>query len=106
RMTDLTITPARVIVTGHDAQGRAVIVSDGPAKHLRRSPHRAGVPYQNIWTTDRTPALADGSVDPVSEAMALAPPPMGTNFRLVTFGPEADFPGRAGTAPRGVAEPV
>ncbi len=93
----------RRVVTGHDANGLAVIVSDDLNPHIRRSPHRAGVTYHNIWTTNRTPAPVD-SVDPVTETMSLVPPPGGCNFRLVEFGPERDFPPDFASAAKGFAE--
>ncbi len=81
--------PVRRIVTGNDARGRAVVVSDGPAPHVRTSPHRPGVAFTNVWTTDRIPADVTQNVDPVTAAMGLAPLAGGTNFRIVEFGPES-----------------
>lgn len=85
--------PIRRIVTGDDASGKAVVVSDESSPHVRRSPHRPGVAFTNIWTTDRAPAPIDGPEDPVTPAMNLEPPLSGTNFRIVEFGPEKDYIG-------------
>jgi hypothetical protein len=97
-------TPVRRIVTGHDAHGRAVIVSDAPTPHVRRSEHRPGVIYHNLWTTAATPAPIDGAPDPVTDAMTLPPPRHGSNFRIVEFGPESEFPPDAIDATRGFGE--
>jgi hypothetical protein len=85
--------PIRRIVTGHDARGRAIVLSDAPAPHLRTSTQRTGVVFTNIWTTDRMPVEIHGSVDPVTPAMNLEPPRHGTNFRIVEFGPEKGYIG-------------
>ena len=96
--------PIRRIVTGNDAGGRSVVVADGPTPHVRTSPHRPGVTFTNLWTTDRTPADATEAVDPVTPAMGLAPSSGGTNFRVVEFGPEsAHAPVDAKTARRAMA---
>jgi len=86
----LAVRPIRRIVTGNDARGFAVVVSDGPTPHLRTSPGRPGVAFTNVWTTDRMPADASQTIDPVTPAMGLAPPRNGTNFRIVEFGPERE----------------
>ena len=99
----MTPTGARRVVTGHDEQGRAIIVSDGPTPHVRSSAHRPGVVFHNIWTTDRTPAPVAGE-DPVTPAMSLPPPRTGTNFRLVEFGSEREFPPDFAAAHKGFAE--
>ena len=87
----MSARPVRRIVTGHDRDGKAIVVSDAPVPHVRRSAHRPGVAFTNIWTTDHMPAEIYGSSDPVTQAMALEPPPRGSNFRFVEFGPEKGY---------------
>ena len=89
----MSARPVRRIVTGHDRAGKAIVISDAPVPHVRRSPHRPGVAFTNLWTTARMPAEIHGSTDPVTLEMALEPPPRGTNFRFVEFGPERDYIG-------------
>jgi hypothetical protein len=46
----------RRIITGHDARGRSMIVSDAPSPHVMT---RRGIPtfgVTEIWTTDSMPA--------------------------------------------------
>ncbi len=81
----------RRVVTGHDENGKAVIVSDGPTPHVKTSPHRPGVVINNLWTTAAMPASTHGSTDPVTETMKLEPLANGMNFRIVEFPPEADY---------------
>lgn len=81
----------RRVVTGHDADGKAVILSDGPTPHVKTSPHRPGVVINNLWTTATMPVPTHGSTDPVTSAMKLEPVANGMNFRIVEFPPEADY---------------
>jgi hypothetical protein len=94
----------RRIVTGHDRDGRSVIAADALSPHVRTSAHREGVAYHNLWTTAETPAPMDGTLDPVTAEMALPPPASGTNFRIVEFAPESDFPPDPASAARAFAE--
>ena len=80
--------PVRRIVTGHDAEGKAIVISDAPSPHIRTSAHRQGVAFTNLWTTDTMPAAIHGAIDPVTPAMNLEPVPNGTNLRIVEFAPE------------------
>ena len=85
------VSNIRRVVTGHDADGKAVVISDGPTPHVKTSPHRPGVVINNLWTTDTMPAPTHGSTDPVTDAMKLEPVTNGMNFRIVEFPPEADY---------------
>ena len=83
----MDIRPIRRVVTGHDAQGRAVVFMDGPAASVLHRPSRPGVALTDLWATDGTPAArADG--DPVDRPVVLHPPPGGTVFRIIQFDPE------------------
>jgi mannose-6-phosphate isomerase-like protein (cupin superfamily) len=81
------IQPVRRVVTGHDAQGRAVVVMDGPAASVLNRPSRPGVALTNLWATRDTPATRTDH-DPVDGPVVLPPPPGGTVFRIVQFDPE------------------
>lgn len=84
--------PKRRVVTGHDAKGQSIVVSDGPTPHLRQSPHRPNVVYHNIWATDSMPAKINGTTDPVTEQMAVPPVADGVNFRILEIDPESLYP--------------
>jgi hypothetical protein len=87
----MTTSNIRRVVTGHDANGKAVIISDGPTPHVKTSPHRPGVVINNLWTTDAMPVDTHRTTDPVTDAMKLEPVANGMNFRIVEFPPEADY---------------
>jgi len=85
----MNVRPVRRIVTGHDAQGHATVISDAPCPHVRTSPARGGVAYTNLWQTTNMPVPIHGSTDPVTPAMNLEPPANGSNLRFVEFEPES-----------------
>lgn len=91
-MTAMQARPRRRVVTGHDKNGRAIVVSDAPTPHLRASPHRPNVIYHNMWATDSMPVKIHGPTDPVTEAMAVPPVKNGVNFRIVEIDPESFYP--------------
>lgn len=84
----------RRVVTGNDDNGRAMVVSDGPAGNVKQSPHRPGVIINNLWMTDSMPAKTRGEGDAGERLTALEPAANGTNFRIVEFPPEQDYIGQ------------
>ena len=83
----MDIRPVRRVVTGHDPQGRAVVMMDGPAASVLNRPSRPGVALTNLWATGDTPTTR-ADRDPVDRPVVLSPPPGGTVFRIVQFDPE------------------
>ena len=74
----------RRVVTGHDSDGRAVVLSDRPLVHVasRRPAHEAAV----VWTTRGYPVGNDGSDDPSIREIGSTVKD-GTVFRIVSYGP-------------------
>ena len=89
-MSDDTPTGIRRIVTGHDANGKAIIIADGPTPGVKTTPNRPGVVFHNMWTTKSAPARYDGPEEETSVDLPLPPPASGTTFRLIDFPPEND----------------
>ena len=79
----------RRVVTGHNAQGRAIFVSDGPAPAVYdRGPGATAV--TELWETAGTPATNAGNDDPtVGQPQRLPPPKHGSKFRVVEYPPDA-----------------
>jgi len=75
----------RRIVTGHDAQGRAVILHDGAAPNVKRRP--SGLVSTLLWTTDESPADVKGNEDRAAREIGIPPPERGSIFRVVDFPP-------------------
>jgi hypothetical protein len=67
----------RRIVTGHDAEGKSVVVIDGP-------PSAFGA----FWQTEGTPADNRTTADAAQAVRTLEPPPAGSIFRYASIPPE------------------
>lgn len=78
----------RRVVTGHDENGVAVVVSDEPATQILQRPSRPGVTLTNFWISDGTPAEYDGAEETCTGDFILHPPRDGSVFRCVEFEPE------------------
>jgi quercetin dioxygenase-like cupin family protein len=48
------VSATRRIVTGHTANGRSVVVCDGPVPHTRSLP---GAKFDEVWSMDSAPAV-------------------------------------------------
>src|SRR5258708_29248429 len=55
----------RRIVTGHDAQGRSVVISDGPPRNVVVNPADPDRGHINFWKTERVPARNEDYADPM-----------------------------------------
>ena len=75
----------RRVVTGHDQDGKAVVVSDARATKILT---RAGVAITNLWQSSEMPADFNGPTETVDGPVVLTPPPRGTVFRIIEFLPE------------------
>lgn len=79
----------RRIVTGHDAAGKAVIVSDTAAPRAREGVHHPGFAEALLWATDATPSVPHQGGDPTPHVTNFMPGPGGTRFVIVTFPPDS-----------------
>ncbi len=78
----------RRVVTGHDENGKAVVISDETATSILKRPSRPGVTMTNLWQTSETPANFSGPLETVDGPFVLTPPARGTVFRIIEFLPE------------------
>ena len=80
--------PFRRVVTGHDADGAAIIVSDAPPTRVEKiGPH--GPIFHEVWNTRETPARIDrDSPEPPEDRLILPPPKGGTRIRVLDIPPE------------------
>ncbi len=87
----MTTAPFRRIVTGHDAQGRAVILEDAPPTRVVRIGGEIGPMFHEVWNTRETPVRIDrASGEPAEEGIQLSPPKNGTRIRVLDIPPEGD----------------
>ncbi len=82
----------RRVVTGHDENGKAVVISDSLTPTLKTNPLRPGHKSTEIWRTSATPApIAMTEPDPtVGGPGTIHPAPRGTVIRVAEWAPETD----------------
>jgi mannose-6-phosphate isomerase-like protein (cupin superfamily) len=77
---------ARRVVTGHDASGKSVILSDGPAPNVRDK--GTGVDFIEIWNTSGAPApIRCVEPEPTDGPLRVPPARIGSKIRLNDFYP-------------------
>jgi len=91
--------PFRRIVTGHNAEGKAVIQEDAPPPRVQRIGTEFGPIFYEVWNTRETPARIDhGSGEPHEDGIQLAPPRKGTRIRVLEIPPEDERIGQLSPA--------
>jgi naringenin degradation protein FdeH len=79
------VAPPRRVVTGHDAAGRSVVLSDGPAP---RSHDVGSAVFHEVWNTRATPApVAATEPEPTERPLVTPPDPNGTIVRVTEIKP-------------------
>src|SRR5918995_1503092 len=80
----------RRIVTGHDASGRSVVLSDAPTPKTLDIGTAA---FHEIWITDQTPApIAASEPEPTDRPVRTPPPADGVLVRFTEQAPGAESP--------------
>ncbi|HXQ52015.1 MAG TPA: cupin domain-containing protein [Stellaceae bacterium] len=74
----------RRVVTGHDKNGKAIVLIDEPAKNIVSG--RPGALSSNVWTTEGFPVGNDGAADESARKVGTTLAG-GTVFRVVEFSP-------------------
>ena len=76
------------VVTGHNAQGRAVVASEGPLPTVVEIAAIPGTMFHEVWSTLQSPAVVDNGPDPTLGPLVLPPPQCGTRIRFVDIPPD------------------
>ena len=80
----------RRIVTGHDASGKSIVLSDGP---LPKTLDVGSAAFHEVWITDRTPApIAATEPEPTDRPVRTPPPANGVTVRFTEMAPGAESP--------------
>jgi len=83
--------PVRRVVTGHDAQGRAVVIFDGPAPFVHVNALDPEWYSTDIWRTNATPATIMATAEePTLGPRRQMPERNGTVLRINHYPPEAE----------------
>jgi len=83
----------RRVLTGHDAQGRSVFLSDGEAPNVKEMAAMPGLALTDLWETKGAPASNAGDADAAARPVRLEPPKNGTILRIVEFPPDSAWRG-------------
>ena len=82
--------PPRRIVTGHDASGKSVVLSDGPAP---KSLDIGSAWFHETWITEGMPApIAAEEPEPTDRPVRVPPPANGVGVRFTEMAPGAESP--------------
>jgi hypothetical protein len=84
------LPPIHRVVTGHDAEGRAIIVSEGGLPSVHRLAAIPGTVFHEVWSTAEMPVIVGNTPDPTLGALMLPPPKHGTRMRFVDIPPDTD----------------
>jgi mannose-6-phosphate isomerase-like protein (cupin superfamily) len=93
-MSEKTMETRRIVTT-HDANGNAVLLSDGPSSNI--GVRSSGIKSTLLWTTNSMP-VSYSNTDRANVKIGTGPPPGATILRVVEFPPaerthsEADSP--------------
>ena len=80
----------RRVVTGHDKDGKAIVISDGIAPNVKSNPLRPGHRSSDIWKTAAMPVILRAEeADPTLGPRQLHPAPNGTTIRIAELQPES-----------------
>lgn len=85
------IARPRRVVTGHDAEGSSIIVSDGDAPVMIQADAAPSMGMAEIWRAEELPPSIAGNADGALLPFSLAPKGEGLIARVVHFPPDGDL---------------
>lgn len=87
----MTLPPIHRVVTGHDADGKAIVAIDGPLPAVVDIQAVPGMVFHEVWETHGMPAPVDDGADPTLGPTMHGPPAMGTRIRFVDLPPDEHY---------------
>ena len=87
----MPLFPIHRVVTGHDADGKAVVALDGPLPSIVELQAVSGMIFHEAWETPNTPAPVNNGADPTLGPMMHGPPKNGTRIRFVDLPPDTSY---------------
>ena len=79
----------RRVVTGHNAAGKSVFITDAPTPHVFQRTKGSAIVHE-LWETASTPADNRGSTDAIARGHRLPPPKNGSVLRVIEYPPDAE----------------
>jgi mannose-6-phosphate isomerase-like protein (cupin superfamily) len=93
----MSFPPIHRVVTGHDADGKAIVASNGPLPAIVELQAIPGMIFHEVWETRGTPAPVDNCADPTTGVLMHQAPKHGTRIRFVDMPPDASYLAEAGS---------
>jgi mannose-6-phosphate isomerase-like protein (cupin superfamily) len=87
----MPLPPIHRVVTAHDADGKAIIASNGPLPAVVAFTAIPGMVFHEVWETAGMPVPVDNGPDPTTGPTVHGPPKHGTRIRFVDLPPDADY---------------
>jgi quercetin dioxygenase-like cupin family protein len=87
----MSFPPIHRVVTGHDAHGKAVVVSNGPLPTVRDIEAIPGMVFHEVWEAWGTPPVVGNGDDPAIAPLEHQPRPNGNIIRFVDFPPDESY---------------
>ena len=82
-MEKTTVNVVRRVVTGHDAEGQSIFLSDGPTPSVFANVGLPGLVFNELWESASVPAkIRPTEKEPSDHALLLAPPRGGVRIRI------------------------
>lgn len=79
------------VVTGHDENGNAIILENGPLNTVMDLEAVPGTKFHEVWNTSDTPApITNTQTDPTIGPVVLPPMKSGTRIRFVDIPPDTE----------------
>ena len=79
------------VVTGHDENGNAIILENGPLNTVMELDAVPGTTFHEVWNTGETPAqITHTKEDPTLGPVVLPPMKSGTRIRFVDIPPDTE----------------
>lgn len=94
------------VVTGHDADGKAIFASNGPLPTVRELAAIPGMIFHEVWQTSGAPAMVDNAPDPTDGPLSHQAPKNGTCIRFVDFPPDCSYLAQAEARMKALFEEV
>jgi mannose-6-phosphate isomerase-like protein (cupin superfamily) len=85
----MSFPPIHRVITGHDADGKAIVTSDGALPTVVELQALPGTVFHEVWSTVGAPATVDNGADPTLGPIVLPPPSKGTRMRFVDIPPDS-----------------
>jgi mannose-6-phosphate isomerase-like protein (cupin superfamily) len=79
------------VVTGHDENGNAIILENGPLNTVMDLEAVPGTKFHEVWNTSDAPApITNAETDPTQGSVVLPPMKAGTRIRFVDIPPDTE----------------